>query len=480
MTPQFASASRATFQNELRLLLRDSFCVALLVCFSLGLACASWKSNSLWRGFSIQQAELQAAAREAWLSQPTDNAHMATHYGQTVYKSISPLAGFDPGAISDFGSTLFLQSHRQSTATHTPLRDEISLDQNEAYSPAVLLAIIGPLLIIILGSASIAREKEGGTLSILLTTGASWPAIIAGKSIAILLTLFIVATPGLLLFAIPWFERHPFMHPSELIARETVILVMMAAYYIGWLGLTMLVASKANSSMSSFSVLIALWSVVVLVIPRVAGDVATFVSPLPTQAEIRLEKENAVHEANQSSIEIAKANKALEAKLLEEFQVDRIEDLPIDMAGAQMIDQETITNRIYDEIDERVTQATHRQNSVMDGFQLASPFLAMRAISTSLSATDRGHHIDFVNAAENYRRQFVKELNLAEMQNQTPGNSAEERRDFWAQISAFLPNFVSSLEAVKRSKIAVICIFVWALAMGIAAFLAPPQISRVQ
>ena len=343
-----------------------------------------------------------------------------------------------------------------------------------------MLAIIGPLLIIILGSASIAREKEGGTLSILLTTGASWPAIIAGKSIAILLTLFIVATPGLLLFAIPWFERHPFMHPSELIARETVILVMMAAYYIGWLGLTMLVASKANSSMSSFSVLIALWSVVVLVIPRVSGDVATFVSPLPTQAEIRLEKENAVHEANQSSIEIAKANKALEAKLLEEFQVDRIEDLPIDMAGAQMIDQETITNRIYDEIDERVTQATHRQNSVMDGFQLASPFLAMRAISTSLSATDRGHHIDFVNAAENYRRQFVKELNLAEMQNQTPGNSAEERRDFWAQISAFLPNFVSSLEAVKRSKIAVICIFVWALAMGIAAFLAPPQISRVQ
>ena len=478
MTHRIVSATRATFRNELRLLLRDRFCVALLACFSIGLAWASWNSYSHWRGFANQQTKLQAAAREAWLSQSTENAHMATHVGQTVYKPISPLTGFDPGAVSDFGSTIFLQSHYQSAPKNDPRRDEIDLLQNEAYSPAVLLGLVGPLLIIVLGNASIAREREGGTLSILLTTGSSWPAIIIGKASSVLLALFIVATPGLLLLAIPWFERSPSLHSLDLLIRAIVILVTLTAYYVGWLGLTMLVSSKSSSTTGSFSILIALWSVFALVLPRIAGDVATSVSPLPTNAEIRLEKENAVQDANQSSAEMAKASRALEDRLLEEFQVERIEDLPIDMAGARMIDQEATTNRLYDEVEKRVTDATNRQNELMNGFQFASPYLALRAVSTSLSATDRTHHFDFEYAAENYRRRFVEELNLAEMNKRKPGSSPEEQRLFWSRIPEFLPSFVPAIEDVKRSMTALICIVVWAAAMGVASLYASPRISR--
>lgn len=478
MTHRFVYAMRATLHNELRLLLRDPFCVALLVCFSLGLAWASWSSHSLWRGFAIQQSERQATAREAWLSQSTENAHMATHFGQTVYKPISPLTGFDHGAVADFGSTIFLESHHQSTTTNDPGRDKIDLNQDEAYSPAVLLQLIGPLLLIVLGNASIAREKQGGTLSLLSTTGVSWPAVVTGKGSAVLLALFIVATPGLLLFAIPWFERDRLLQPLDLLIREAVILVTLTAYFVGWLGVTILVSSKSSSTTGSFSMLIALWSVVALVMPRIAGDVATFVSPLPTTAEVRLEKENAVQDANQSSVEMAKANKALETKLLEQFKVDRIEDLPIDMAGARMIDQESRTNRLYDEVDKRVSQATNRQNELMNGFQFVSPYLAMRIVSTSLSATGRNHHFDFENAAETHRRQFVEHLNLAEMKKQKPGSSPEERRQFWARVPEFLPDFVPAIVDVKRSMTAMIYVVVWAVAMGVASLYASPQISR--
>lgn len=468
----------ATFQNELRLLARDRFCVCLLVCFSLGLAWSSWTSYSQWRNFAIEQSERQVESREAWLSQSTVNAHMATHVGQTVYKPISPLTGFDPGAVSDFGSSVFLQSHHQSAAASKPKPDQIDLLQNEVYSPAVLLALIGPFLIIVLGNASIARDREGGTLSILLTTGSSWPAVVIGKGLAVLLALLIVAVPGLLLFAIPWFESNSFLHSLDLLVREIVILSGVAAYFIGWLGLTILVSTKSGSAAGSFSVLIALWSVFSLVMPRVAADVATLDSPLPTNAEIRLEKEHAVHDANQSSVERAKANKALEKRLLEEFQVERIEDLPIDMAGARMIDQEEYTNRIYDEVEERVTQATNRQNELMDGFQFASPYLAMRAVSASSSATDRTHHFDFMNSAEEYRRQFVEHLNRSEMKKQSPGTSPEERRQFWAQVPEFLPEFVPATEDVKRSMAALICLAVWAVVMGAAALYVSPRISR--
>ena len=478
MTHRILSPARATFLKEIRLLLRDPFCVALLVCFSVGLVWASWSSHSHWRDFAIQQSDLQAADREAWLSQTTANAHMATHTGQTVYKPVSPLASFDPGAVSDFGSTVFLQSHHQSAAKNNLRQDKIDLLQSEAYSPAVLLTLIGPLLIIVLGSASIAREKEGGTLSILLTTGASWPAIVIGKGLAVLLVPFIVALPGLMLLALPWFESNRLLHSLDLIVREAVIVGTLTAYCIGWLGVTMFVSSNSSSMTGGFSILIALWSIISLVMPRIAGDVATFVSPLPTSAEVRLEKDIAVHDANQSSAESAKANSALEARLLEEFQVDRIEDLPIDMAGAKMIDQEANANRLYDEIEERVTQAKDRQNELIGGFQFASPYMAMRAVSSSLAATDRAHHFDFINSAENYRRQFVEDLNVAEMKKQKPGDSPDQRRQFWAQVTEFLPDFVSALKDVGRSLIAIICIIAWAVVAGIAAAYAPPKINR--
>ncbi len=477
---RIASTARATFHKELRLLLRDPFCVALLACFSIGLAVASWNSYSLWRGISTRQSNRQADAREAWLSQSTANAHMATHVGQTVYKPISPLTGFDRGAVSNFGSRIYLQSHHQSAAKNNPRQDSIDLLQNEAYSPAVLLALIGPLLIIVLGCASIAREKEGGTLSILLTTGAKWSSIATGKSASVLLALFIVAIPGLLPLAMPWFESNWLLPSLDLLARATVIFAALSAYYIGWLGLTFLVSSKSSTTTGSFSVLIALWSIFALVMPRIAGDVATFASPLPTNAEIRLEKENAVHDSNKSSLAKTKADKALEERLLKEFKVERIEDLPIDIAGARMIDQEVQTNRLYDKIEGRVAQARDRQNELVSGFQFASPYLTMRAVSASLSATDRTHHFDFVNSAENYRRQFVKDLNVSEMNKQKLGSSPEERRSFWAQVKEFQPTFVSATKDVMRSVAALLCIVVWAIVMAVASLFAAPKISRTR
>jgi ABC-2 type transport system permease protein len=212
--------------------------------------------------------------------------------------------------------------------------------------------------------------------------------------------------------------------------------------------------------------------------PRIAGDVANFSSPLPTGAEIRLQKENAVHDSNQASVEKTQANEALEQKLLAEFKVEKIEDLPIDLAGARMIEQEATTNRLYHEIEQRVTDAKNRQNEIIGGFQFASPYMAIRAVSTSLAATDRTHHFDFVSDAENYRRQYVKDLNTSEMQKKSPGDSPESRRAFWDQVSAFQPRFASSLLDLRRCMVPMLCVAIWAVAAWVAALYACPNVNR--
>jgi len=82
----------------------------------------------------------------------------------------------------------------------------------------------------------------------------------------------------------------------------------------------------------------------------------------------------------------------------------------------------------------------------------------MRAVSSSLAATDRAHHFDFINSAENYRRQFVEDLNVAEMKKQKPGDSPDQRRQFWAQVTEFLPDLrrtllQKSIEQVRHSRL---------------------------
>ena len=480
MANRLLLAAKATLCNELRLLLRDPFCIAMLVCFSVGLAWASWTSLRTWREFAAEQRELQVDARKQWLSQPTDNAHMATHVGQTVYKPVSPLAAFDPGALSEYGSSIFVQSHYQSPAENPPTWDNVDLIQNEAYSPAVLLELFGPLLIVVLGTATIAREKEGETLSILLTTGSRWSSIATGKGLAVVLTVFVVAIPGLALLVLPWFDKSQLLPLLDLIIRGAVLFIVLAAYFAGWFGLTIFVASKSNTVSGSFSVLVALWSIVALVMPRIAGDVASFASPLPTEAEIRLEKENAVHDSNQASAERALANRALEESLLAEFKVDKIEDLPIDLAGARMIEEEATTNRLYDEIEQRVTEAKNRQNEIIGRFQFASPYIAIRAISSSMAATDRTHHFDFLDDAENYRRKYVKELNTLEMKRKKPGSIPEQRRQFWAQVSEFQPRFVSSSLSLSRCLAAMLCVSVWAILAVVASLYACPESAETE
>jgi ABC-2 type transport system permease protein len=164
--------------------------------------------------------------------------------------------------------------------------------------------------------------------------------------------------------------------------------------------------------------------------------------------------------------------------LLAEFKVDKIEDLPIDIAGARMIEQEATTNELYDEIEQHVADAKNRQNEIVSRFRFASPYMAIRAISASLAATDRAHHFDFVNDAENYRRQYVKELNTSEMKRKKPGSTPEARREFWAQVSEFQPRFVSSGLDLRRCSLAMCCVAVWSIVAVVASVYACPKVSR--
>ena len=90
-------------------------------------------------------------------AQPARHPHRMVHYGSYVYRPIGTLAGFDPGIDPFSGTTLYLEGHRQNSATISAVRENSSLMRFGQLTPAFVLQTLAPLLLIFLGFSMITR-----------------------------------------------------------------------------------------------------------------------------------------------------------------------------------------------------------------------------------------------------------------------------------------------------------------------------------
>ena len=150
-------------RDEMRLLWRSRVAVlgvALLVLLTLVAALTAYQRQHI---IGIERAGYQAQANSAFDAQPNRHPHRMVHYGHFVFRPISPLAAFDPGIESFTGHTLFLEGHRQNTANFGDVRQSSMLVRFGQLTPAFVLQMLAPLLLIFLGYAMVARERERGT-----------------------------------------------------------------------------------------------------------------------------------------------------------------------------------------------------------------------------------------------------------------------------------------------------------------------------
>ena len=89
----------------------------------------------------------------------------------------------------------------------------------------------------------------------------------------------------------------------------------------------------------------------------------------------------------------------------------RVEDLPINYNGVQMIEGERLTTEAYRGMRDAlasVRQAHERAASVAGA---AAPYLAIRLVSMALAGVDVAYVDDFERQAEDYRYALVQHLN---------------------------------------------------------------------
>ncbi|MDX2037611.1 MAG: DUF3526 domain-containing protein [Isosphaeraceae bacterium] len=454
-------------------LLRDARWVAL-VGIVVALIVAALAVGIVER--SRQTRERAAAAegdRRVWTAQGPKNPHSAAHFGQYAFKPIGLLAIADPGVDAYAGSAVYLEAHKQNEDRFRSARDLGSMSRLARLSFAFVLQIVLPLIAVILGHSAYSGERERGTLPLALGLGADPRALFLGKALAgasVLLGLLAIATAvlclGIAIF-LPEVELE-----ADFFARLAGLVPAYAIYILGFFGLALAVSAAARGTRTAFVSLLVFWMLNGFVAPRVAGDIASRLQPLPTGQAFR----DGIAEAKRAQFghdEKHPAFVAFRNRVLAEYGVDRVEDLPVSFRGLSLREDDHAGYRIFDEQFGRLRDLVARQDRLRSWAGFAFPLLALQPISTAMAGTDNAHHHEFIRSAELHRRR-IQDAASAELMEHggVDGRAYVAPASLWEAIPSFSPTFPDARLAWRGRSLDFLRLGGWSACCWLAAWAA--------
>lgn len=388
-----------------------------------------------WQQASRVAAEHEAAreaTRAQWVNQPAKNPHSAAHYGIYAFRPQTPLAAVDTGVDPYVGVAAWLEAHRQNEFRFRPAADRASVQRVADLNAAFVLQVLLPLVVIVLGFASVAGERESGTLRQLLGTGVSPLALVFGKAVGLAGVLALVLVPTVMIgsLAISW-SSVTAVWDSD--ATRTAWLV--GAYLLWaaiWVGLTVTVSLVSRTARLALVTLLAIWMGSVLVAPRAVLEFAARLNPTPSATSF----ERAMNADLADRTEVDRRVDERRRELLARHGVATQAELP-GFAGISFQESEEYANGVLDRHYGPLHDTFERQNRLAQWVGFLAPSLAIRSVSMGLAGSDFAHHRHFASAAETYRRDLQRTLNGDIVLNQQPGQTYLADAALWSRIPDF-------------------------------------------
>jgi ABC-2 type transport system permease protein len=460
-----------TARSELRQMLRDGrvrvALITLLALFATTLAVGSAQQSR----YDSNVREAVQADRDIWERQGARNPHSVAHFGQYAFKPSGAISLFDPGLTPWLGTALWMEAHYQNTAAYRAIDDQVAPTIISNLSAAFVLQYLAPLLLIFLGYALIARERERHTLKLVLANGASLRAWAGGKLFSLLAIAAALWLPSLALIAIA--------DSADERARSLALVVAYAAYLLMLCALILAVSAKARTARSALLALLCGWVVMALVIPRVAAVVAERAAPSADAGQFWRDVRAALRQGVSGHDPADAREKALLEKTLAEYGVTRVEDLPVSFAGIALQAGEEHGNEVFDHFYSQLQAAEARQRTVLRVASLVSPWIALRGLSAGIAGTDAEHHAHYVHAAENYRRELQRYLN-GDMTQNARGKDFDYQSDVatWRETPVFSYGAPELREVGTNYLPDVLLLLGWILVAVVALSLAVRELAR--
>jgi len=436
-------------REQWRGLFRDKtalFGLALLTVLTLIAALTAYEQQ---RQSNAERAHYQAQANQEFAAQPDRHPHRMVHYGHFLFRPLNPLAAFDPGIDPYTGHTLYLEGHRQNSANFADVRQSSLLLRFGQLTPAFVLQVLAPLLLIFVGHASLARERESGTLRVLLAQGVHVRHLLVGKLLALSGFALLAGCPAAL--ALIWL-----VISKQASAASVGILL---AGYAAWLGLwalwVVLISAWSARGRDALLGLLALWAVLVILLPRVIPDITNAALSLPTRFENEINIERDYQALGDAHDPNDPAFNAFRERILHQYGVTRIEDLPVNFKGLVGMEGERQSSELFNHYAAASFARQAQQNRLVDTAAWFSPLLALRRLSMATARTDLANFQQFLQQGEQYRYDLVQGLNQLQVDQLTYAQdqgsaSARVSQTYWQTFPAFEYRPVTTAQTLHR------------------------------
>lgn len=416
----------------------------------------------------LQARERQAyqqLVREQWEGQPARHPHRVAHYGSFAFRPASALAFFDPGVDSFVGTAVYLEAHRRNGLTFSEVAQSGELMRLGTASIAFVLQLLLPLLVFCLAFGSVAGEREGGTWRLLLAQGVRPRTLLAGKVLGVWLLVALLLAPAVVLVALGALLTGALTTDADTLPRALLLLAGYALYGLICATLAVWVSSWHQQARGALLTLLVLWMGLWLVVPRAATHLAAWLHPAPSAARFTAELEQALRTAADGHSPNSPAFAELKRRYLNEYGVERVEDLPINFGGVAMHESEAATRAVFEHHYRRLFDSWRAQDRAALLVSLLNPMLALRNGSMALAGTDSHHVIDFEQQAEDHRYAFTQRLNALHTNEIHFENDRAQRLDAsrWREFPPFEYRRPSLGQTVSHAGLAAASLLGWAV-----------------
>lgn len=463
-------------KKELTSSLRDGRVMWSAAIFALMLIAALGSAAQRYADISKERAAAQSIVNEQWQNQGEKNPHAAAHYGVYAFKPVTPLSFFDTGVSGFTGVSVWLEAHKQNMAEGEPARDATAIARFGELTGAFTLQMLLPLLVILLGFASFAGEREQGTLRQVLAMGVSPVQLYFGKALgaAAAAGLFVLPVFVLGLIALALTPGG-----AAFLGHGLVLVAVYVVYAAIFLFLTLAVSAAADSSRTALIVMVAFWAVSSVALPKAASDAARLIYETPTAVEFQ--------KAIASDMENGIGGKTLDAMVAERkeqtlklYKTDAIEKLPINFQGIVLGLQEQVSNAVFDKHFGLLNATFGKQKDVFESLSVVSPRLAVQLASMELAETSLGTHIDFTSQAETYRRNMIDTMNKTMTMNSTGANpDYRAGPELWAAVGVFQYTHQPLSKLLATLGPSLMVMFLWLVASIVAGLLAARKLKAL-
>ena len=457
-------------REEWRFWLRSKVAVTAFIVVSVIVAAVSLINSIALLEEAHQRNHQQATAEQTFLDQPDRHPHRMVHYGHYAFRTPPPLAIFDTGVDSVTGQSIFLEGHRQNSATFANSSASADVGSFQSITPAFVYQVLIPLLLITIGSGVLAREREAKTLVPLMAQGVSGTTIYLGKVLALMGLSLVMLLPLIVLIGIG-------IGSGEAWPVAITVVLSYFIYLLVWCALIALVSAKSQHYGIALGALIFIWLIWSLVIPRFAVTSASAAIVVPGKIEVDYQMYADLRELGDGHNAADPAFAKLRRDLLAQYQVDRVEDLPINFRGMVAQTSESELTKVMNRYANERMQSERAQSKHVSLYGWVSPVLAIATASKNLAGTDLETHHRFLEETEKLRFDFVQGLNESHVQaldykddinrNQSAEASRRARisSDNWQVLDDFVFTPSSPEQRLAKSQASLFTLLVWLIVL---------------